>query len=820
MKLNIEQRRIVELEPGGHMLVKGVAGSGKTTVSIRRMPFLLNHYCYEEDDKILLVTFNKTLLNYIKYQYDRVENEEEYQNDFLIGSDKDVVINTVDSLMFKYFIKHQKNNKVNLNIVDFNTQFSTMIEAINKISEVYGSVKLISPKNVRFLIDEIEWIKACNIHDIEVYQDVDRIGRANGGSSAPQKLTKNSTLRKAIFELMMKYDILLENKGLVDFKTMNIMALNEAQKDCEKYTHIIIDESQDLTKVQLEFLKCIYQEKKYSSIMFVADNTQSIYSHSWLGKGRPYTSIGYDMSGRSRTLSKNYRTTTEISTAAFGLIENDENIQNNVDFVKPSLIDRQGHPPIYRYFKTSDKQLEFLIEEIEMLRNDYKYSDICIVAREARIIENAALYLERYSIPTEVLKGNESNFESDKVKFITIHSIKGLEFKVIFLIDLNKDVIPNNTFADMDEDETYDSDERKLLYVGMTRANEILYMSSVYRPSKFIKEIENDHLRMKKDCSIRPFRSMSTFEYQLKDQIVDINAKEEVVRQWFIKELNQTYGYPLDLLNLEYPVQQFSRKGYVDISVNIFCKGEEVPYIFVEVKRFGAGIKDAKQQLESYMDANDKVNYGVATDGMEIIIMNRAREISNDIPKCNSHFLLDTKEKKEYMNFKNNKRYIYAYEKDDNSNIEITDFEDKLHLELNNMESIPILGEVAAGIPIEVNKEYEEFLNIPEEWLFSQDATFALKVTGDSMNGIGIDKGDLVIVHKQNTAVNGDIVIAVINNEATMKRFMLMGSSVLLISENSKYEPIQMNSGDIVINGRVIGVMKQQKYDSVSLSTV
>lgn len=88
MKLNMEQRRIVQLEPSGHMMVRGVAGSGKTTVSIRRLPFLLNHYCHEKDDKILLVTYNKTLLNYIKYQYERIENDEEYQEDFFANEKK------------------------------------------------------------------------------------------------------------------------------------------------------------------------------------------------------------------------------------------------------------------------------------------------------------------------------------------------------------------------------------------------------------------------------------------------------------------------------------------------------------------------------------------------------------------------------------------------------------------------------------------------------------------------------------------------------------------------------------------------------------
>lgn len=807
MKLNMEQRRIVELEPNGHMLVKGVAGSGKTTVSIRRLPFLLNHYCHQKDDKILLVTYNKTLLNYIKYQYEKVENEEEYQESFLGNIKKQVEISTIDSLMFKYFKKYQISNKLKLEMATFQIENEIIVRAINNILDKYASIKLISSKNSRFLKDEIEWIKACNITDIETYQNIDRIGRSNGVSGTPQKLFKNSEVREAIFELMMEYDLLLKESNIVDFKTMNLMALEEAQKHSQKYTHIVIDESQDLTKVQLEFLKCIHNDKKYSSIMFVADNTQSIYGSSWLGKGRPYTTIGYDMSGKSRTLSKNYRTTTEISTAAFGLIENDENIQNNIDFVKPSLIDRQGHPPIYKYFKTSKKQLDFLIEEIKTLSNDYKYSDICIVAKERRLVENAYLYLEKKEIPSEILQNSKPDFDSDKVKLITIHSIKGLEFKVIFLIDLNEGIIPNNSLADIDE-EAYDSDERKLLYVGMTRANELLYMSSVNKPSKFIKEIKTDHLRMKKDCSIKPFKSMGIFEYNLKEQIIDINSREEIVRQWMIIELNKTYKYPLELLVLEYAVQKFSQKGYVDIAVNIFIKGKEMPYIFVEVKRFGSGIDDAKMQLKSYMEANDDVRYGVATDGIDILIINREGEILQDIPKCNSHFLSDTKEKKEYMNFKNNKRYLYSYEKNDESNIDIKDLESNLYIELTNIVSIPLLGEVAAGIPTVINEDFEDVIDLPNDWLISTNDTFALTVTGDSMKDIGIDRGDRVIVHKQNTARNNDIVIAVINNEATMKKFSLMGGSVLLMSENSAYEPIMMKPEDVIINGKVIGFMK------------
>lgn len=89
MKLNVEQRKIIELEPVGHSLIKGVAGSGKTTVAIRRITFLKNHYCPEDDDNVLLVTFNRTLLEYIKFQYGSQSDLEEglLQNFFESNSD-------------------------------------------------------------------------------------------------------------------------------------------------------------------------------------------------------------------------------------------------------------------------------------------------------------------------------------------------------------------------------------------------------------------------------------------------------------------------------------------------------------------------------------------------------------------------------------------------------------------------------------------------------------------------------------------------------------------------------------------------------------
>ncbi len=805
MRLNVEQRKIIELEPAGHSLVKGVAGSGKTTVAIRRIGFLKNHYCLEEDDNVLLVTFNKTLLKYIQYQFDNLKDEEMTQNFF--AQDSEVIIDNIDKLMYSYFQRYQKRHHVNYQIAKNSKQRKTIQKATLHVKKNYPDIKILTPKYSSFLLDEISWIKACDIPDLDSYQEIDRIGRASEDDGAPQKLYKNSKTRAAIFELMEVYDKLLLKEGFIDYKTMNLLALQEATEfPAKKYTHIIIDESQDLSKVQLKFLNCLHLKKSYSSIMFVADNTQSIYSQSWLGKGRPYTTIGYDMSGRARTLSKNYRTTTEISKAAYGLIEHDEEIKNNVDFVKPALIDRHGHAPIYRFFSDERSQLDFIKSEIETLQGEYQLRDICIVAKERRLIENTSNSLEQAGISCEILNEDNSKFETDSIKLVTMHSIKGLEFKVIFLIHLDEDVIPNDVHG-MGDDAIL-SEERKLMYVGMTRANDLLYMSSVRKPSRFIKEIKNDYLRVMRDSKIRPFQSISIQDYVLTDQLVDLNAKEEVIRQWLLRELTKTFGYPLELITLEYPVQQFSKRGYVDIAVSIEMNGKTIPYIFAEVKSFASGIDTAMDQLKSYMKADEYVRYGVVTDGVDIKIIDRNGQLVTDIPPCQPNFLPNTKQTREYKDLRHNQTYHYVQDMDDETHVEIIDPSTDMTVDVNVDVEIPLVGDVAAGIPTTAIENFEETVLLPDYWLIQQNHTYALRVTGDSMIDAGIDKGDIVIVHQQETVNNGDIVVALIGEEATLKKFMLMGSTILLISENTNYEPIQMSPNDVVINGKVIGVLK------------
>ena len=127
---------------------------------------------------------------------------------------------------------------------------------------------------------------------------------------------------------------------------------------------------------------------------------------------------------------------------------------------------------------------------------------------------------------------------------------------------------------------------------------------------------------------------------------------------------------------------------------------------------------------------------------------------------------------------------------------------------LKKNTGIPLLGKISAGKPIEAIENMEDTIDL--NFMFSNiDNIFALKIKGDSMINAGIFDGDIVFVKKQATAANGDIVAAVIENEATVKRFKKTESGIKLIAENPKYEPIV--SKNIKIVGKVVGIIRKYK---------
>jgi repressor LexA len=139
--------------------------------------------------------------------------------------------------------------------------------------------------------------------------------------------------------------------------------------------------------------------------------------------------------------------------------------------------------------------------------------------------------------------------------------------------------------------------------------------------------------------------------------------------------------------------------------------------------------------------------------------------------------------------------------------IEILDLDKDSQIPQSNVINVPLLGKVTAGLPITAIENIEEYFPLPANMAPHDEQVFMLEIMGESMIEAGILDRDYVIVKQQKTANNGDIVVAMTEeNEATVKRFFKEESYIRLQPENSTMEPILLH--DVTILGKVIGLYR------------
>jgi repressor LexA len=124
--------------------------------------------------------------------------------------------------------------------------------------------------------------------------------------------------------------------------------------------------------------------------------------------------------------------------------------------------------------------------------------------------------------------------------------------------------------------------------------------------------------------------------------------------------------------------------------------------------------------------------------------------------------------------------------------------------------TVPLVGRIAAGAPVLAEENVEEYLVVPSGFAGADDH-FALRVSGDSMQGAGLLDGDLVVVRRQDGAAEGDIVAALVpgpaEDEATVKRFHRSDGKVFLMPENPAYEPLEFTDGRVL--GKIVAVLRK-----------
>lgn len=165
---------------------------------------------------------------------------------------------------------------------------------------------------------------------------------------------------------------------------------------------------------------------------------------------------------------------------------------------------------------------------------------------------------------------------------------------------------------------------------------------------------------------------------------------------------------------------------------------------------------------------------------------------------------LEALTKKGYLNILSNASRGISINKNENESLDLINYQ-----EVNNISKIPIIGRVAAGSPITAEENVEGSIVIDPAFIKKDEDSFALKVKGDSMIEAGIFEGDLVIISPKAIVKNGDMIVARLEDEVTVKIYENKNSVVKLIPQNKNYQTIIVkNKNEFSIVGKVTGVVR------------
>ncbi len=509
--LSNEQISVARYPENGVIRVNGGPGSGKTLVAVKRAIFLAKDYKYaEKDDKVLFLFYNKSLERTIKKLF---ESEKDYEK----IKDK-IEIRSIDSFFVKEYINANNQEffayvkKAN-NDKDFVTSYDK--ERKERIESILlakkEELKKFFPEDAEFVLSEIDWLRNCCYMKKEEYLEITRYGRGN-----QKKLQKEE--KEEIYRILNLYRGSNKKDTLryTDFYDIAFLFLYYFEKEenrnkVKKYNHVIVDEAQDLSKIHFRFINLICEISKTSgnTISLFMDKNQSIYpEQAWIFGNRTLKQVGITIN-KSFTLNRAYRNVKEIFDVAKKLnpeVEvGDIPDTKNQNLTLTFSVDR-GIKPFFIKYSDSEDRLNNLCKDIKTLVNEfnYKYDDISIICLNEQSIKEI-----QNSLQKEHISYVKKNKIGEGVNITTYHSAKGTENKIIFIPNI--DELNASELTELYPDKTREEileELKKLLYIGMTRATEVLIVSSLkIELSEYQKKLlevfdfENDFINIDTDSS-------------------------------------------------------------------------------------------------------------------------------------------------------------------------------------------------------------------------------------------------------------------------------------------------------------------------------
>jgi superfamily I DNA/RNA helicase len=456
LNLEPEQQQYVDREVAGPMLLKGCAGSGKTTVAVYRALRLA-----EEGKRVVFLTYSSALAEVARSLLVELAGD---------PLSPELEVHTVTQWASKFIAGRGRR----WTIVSEEQQKEAMQKAVGAARVVVQHPVL---EDTAFLLEEVRTvIKAGGLSEDE-YLRARRYGRGKALQEGA---------RRAVWTVYEMYQTELTARHLADWEDIPLMALAELEKVPlgQSFDQVVVDEAQDLTGAEIRLAS-----RLGAAVFLVGDVAQSIYT-----RGYTWRDAGLALQGRSFSLRRNFRNTRQVAEAAAGLIRHNVELVASEDWVDPELTRRVGPKPFVLQVEHRDQEIAAICERILDLAggNEFRIGDFAVLCRFNDQCERVQQYLTGHHVPA-LIRDRNSPFDilEQKVKVLTIHSAKGLEFPVVFVLGWHEGQLPYLVHgADAERVAREVEEERMLAYVAMTRAAEVLYLvSSPEQPSRFLDEI-------------------------------------------------------------------------------------------------------------------------------------------------------------------------------------------------------------------------------------------------------------------------------------------------------------------------------------------
>lgn len=467
--LHPSQRAVVQWKVNGPIRVTGGAGTGKTVVAMHRARWLVREIFTDPSDRILFTTYTRNLALDIETNLKQICTPAELKRIDVINIDAWV----------SAFLKRQK----------FEHRIVYEGGRDNTMKQVWEEAQKVLPHDERpMTFYKEEWRRVVlpqNITDVRAYLRADRTGRGVG---------LNRKQRAEIWPVFERAQTELVRRNCVTFEQAVHAAIEliDHGHQSKKYQAIIVDEAQDFgTEIQT-LLRKVAGEERPHDLFIVGDAHQRIYN-----RPAPLSNAGINVVGRSRKLRVNYRTTEEIRDFAMRVLQDIEfdDLDHQIDRSEHYKSLFSGTSPTVEGFSSGTEETSWIAKNIRELtqkdENSLKSSEICVVLRTNEQAERYAHMLHEIGISTTPVSRDGSDAQNtSNVRIATMHRVKGLGFKAVFVAGLSDNMMPLKYAVEGSSDEAVlqevEQRERSLLHVACTRAAQVLYLSWTGTQSRFL----------------------------------------------------------------------------------------------------------------------------------------------------------------------------------------------------------------------------------------------------------------------------------------------------------------------------------------------